>query len=62
MRAWIRLLIAVGALMMAVVGCRDSSAPPGRATRMLARIVKTDDQWRAELTPEQFRIARRCGT
>ena len=26
------------------------------------RIVKTDEQWRAELTPEQFRVCRQGGT
>ena len=62
MRTWIRLLIAVGAFMMAVVGCRERFAPPGRATSMVSKIVKTDDQWRAALTPQQFRVARQCGT
>ncbi|MHB1207512.1 MAG: peptide-methionine (R)-S-oxide reductase MsrB [Rhodospirillaceae bacterium] len=28
----------------------------------MAKITKTDDQWRADLTPEQFRILRQKGT
>lgn len=26
------------------------------------KIQKTTDEWRAELTPEQFRVCRQCGT
>ena len=29
---------------------------------MTDKIQKTDDQWRSELTPEQYRIARQGGT
>jgi peptide-methionine (R)-S-oxide reductase len=29
---------------------------------MSARLVKTDAEWRAQLTPEQYRIARKRGT
>ncbi len=29
---------------------------------MTDKIQKTTDEWRAELTPEQFRVCRQCGT
>ncbi len=28
----------------------------------MQQITKTDEQWRAELTAEQFRVMRQCGT
>ena len=29
---------------------------------MAEKIVKSDEEWRRELTPEQYRIARQKGT
>jgi len=35
----------------------------GRATTDdVQKIQKTDDEWRKELTPEQYQVARQCGT
>ncbi len=34
----------------------------GRRAENVREVLKSDDQWRAELTPEQFRILRKQGT
>jgi peptide-methionine (R)-S-oxide reductase len=39
--------------------------PPATATstnKPLAKITKTDDEWKAQLSPEQYRVARKHGT
>lgn len=44
-----------------------SNAPPQQATatstnKPMAKITKTDDEWKAQLSPEQYRVARKHGT
>lgn len=41
---------------------RDAAAPAGQEGTPMEKIVKTDAEWRAQLTPEQYRIARQGGT
>jgi len=38
----------------------DSSAQKGQ--NMIDKIIKTDEEWRQELTPEQYRVMRQKGT
>lgn len=43
--------------------CADQRQPDGgKARHMTEKIVKSDDEWRKELTPQQFEITRKKGT
>jgi peptide-methionine (R)-S-oxide reductase len=58
--AWALVPIGAAVLWTAGRGAPDiadrEGNPPG------GRIVRSDDEWRRALTPEQFRVTRRAGT
>jgi peptide-methionine (R)-S-oxide reductase len=67
------VLLAIGLSVLAV-GCKrpqvvlaaDTRPPPStqvtNSTAMTDKIVKTDEEWKKQLTPEQYRITRKKGT
>jgi peptide-methionine (R)-S-oxide reductase len=43
-------------------GGRYTGARGARSVMAMANVTKPDDEWRRELTPEQFEVARQAGT
>ncbi len=64
---WARTL-AVAAVVVVVVwaavlaGIVEPDGDSNKEPRFMPKINKTDEQWQAQLTPEQFEITRRQGT
>ena len=66
-----RILLAGLVLAAGLTGCckcsDDTPAPPAtneqaEAKAMSEKVIKSDDQWRAQLTEEQYRITRKGDT
>jgi peptide-methionine (R)-S-oxide reductase len=58
----ITLAILAAAAAVAAITWPRPAAPAPEGTPVSVKVVKTDEEWRRELTPEQYRVTRKHGT
>ena len=58
----IALAVAAGVGLLTFSRVVPPSVPEREGTPMGEKVVKSDAEWQAQLTPEQYRIARQHGT
>ena len=56
-RSFLTSALALGAL-----AALDARAASGKGREEIGRVVKSDEEWKRLLTPEQFEVTRRGGT
>ena len=55
-------LLVIAALLVGIPSLVFSSQPRGAANETDEKVKKTDAEWRAQLTPEQYRVTRCSAT
>lgn len=63
-RTWLTLALSGTVLVMAAgfVGAQKEKPGQAGAWNMKDKVVKTDEDWKQQLTPEQFKVLRKKGT
>src|SRR5262245_7643615 len=64
-KRFFRIGVIIAAVVLAIVLVQRWSAGEAverRGVPMGDKVVKTEEQWREQLTPEQFQVTRRKGT